>query len=93
MDVNAAKKIAREYLLDLFDDEDITGVGIEEIVRDHEADQWRITFGFARPPEQTPNISTLWGLTTTRSYKVVHVNAGDGVVTAVTDRFLPDFQS
>ena len=93
MDVNAAKKIAREYLIDLFDDENITGVGVEEIVRDHETDQWRITFGFARPPEQTTNLATLWGLTTTRAYKTVHVNDDDGAVTAVTDRLLPDFQS
>ena len=49
MDVKEAVRAARTYVIDLFDAEDITDVGLEEVVFDDDSSTWRITMGFARP--------------------------------------------
>ena len=49
MDVKEAVRAAKEYVVDLFDGEEIDYVGLEEVEFDHESDQWKITIGFSRP--------------------------------------------
>lgn len=93
MDVREAARTAKEYLIDLFDGEDIKNVGLEEVVFDEASDSWRITIGFSRPWERnavaTPLAVTLGDRRPPRSYKVVSVNDEDGSVVSLTDRVLP----
>ena len=89
MDVKEAARIAREHIIDLFADEEVSGIGLEEAVRDQETDQWRVTFGFNRPWEQPGTLGARLGMKAPRAYKVVHIDNDAGRVVALTDRILP----
>ena len=93
MDVKEATDKARDYVTAVFADEEITQLGLEEVMYDVESEQWRITFGFARPWDQKNTVAVRMGLKTPRTYKVVHVNKRDGSVAALTDRLLPDLKA
>ena len=92
MDVKEATHTARDYIIDVFAGEAISQVGLEEVVYDSDTDQWRITFGFARPWDKQNTMAVKMGLKTPRTYKVVHIHNGNGTVIALTDRLLPDLK-
>ena len=48
MDVKEAVGLAKRYVVDLFSDEEITDVGLEEVVFDEPAGDWRVMIGFSR---------------------------------------------
>ena len=52
MHVKDAARMAKTYLTDLFADEQIMNVGLEEIEFDGMTNVWRITIGFSRPWDQ-----------------------------------------
>ena len=93
MDVKEVTRTAREYVAEVFADEQITNLGLEEVVYDVAAERWRITFGFARPWDKQGDMGVRMGLKAPRAYKVVHVDNGDGTVIALTDRILPDVRA
>jgi hypothetical protein len=92
MDVKEAVQIAKEYVVNLFEEEQIVDVGLEEVKFDHDSATWEITIGFARswqrggtmkyPFDEAGNL--------VRSYKVVHINDESGRVERLKDRFLVD---
>ena len=43
MEVKQAVQEAKEYLLDLFEGEEIVYVGLEEVEFDHGSDEWKVT--------------------------------------------------
>ena len=100
MDVKEAARTAREYITDLFADENVKHIGLEEVEFDHVAEVWNITIGFSRPwelPKDPPKgfTSVLEELkpplsSTQRSYKIVRVRDDDGYVISVTNRALAD---
>ncbi len=90
MDLKEATRTAREYVTAVFADEEITQLGLEEVMYDVDSEQWRITFGFALPWDQQNTVAVRMGLKTPRAYKVVHVNNGDGSIAALTDHLLPE---
>lgn len=90
MDVKDVTRTAREYITDLFADEQITNLGLEEVVYDVDSEQWSITFGFARPWDRQGDMGVRMGLKTPRAYKVIRVDDNNGRVVALTDRILPD---
>ena len=47
MDVKTASLMAKKYLIDLFEDEGISNVGLEEVEFDELSNSWRITIGFS----------------------------------------------
>lgn len=87
---------AKEYVRDLYADEKIRFVGLEEI--EWNDDAWRITIGFSRPWDLPPkNILTETLKPTSmqcspprspgsRTYKVVIVRDNDGAVLAIKHR-------
>ena len=93
MDVKDVTRTAREYITDLFADEQITNLGLEEVVYDVDSEQWRITFGFARPWDRQGDMGVRMGLKAPRAYKVVRVDDSNGRVVALTDRILPDLNA
>ena len=89
IDVRSVVRKAKAYLVDLFDGEEISQIGLEEVEFDAKTDEWRITVGFSRPWEQK-NVLTaaLSEGRPSRSYKVVRIRDLDGRVVSVKDRFL-----
>lgn len=104
MDVKEAARTARKCIADLFADENVQHVGLEEVEFDDVADVWNITIGFSRPwelPKDPPKkpvsmVQVLEELNPPpppppqRSYKIVRVRDSDGHVISVTHRALAE---
>lgn len=87
MDVKAAVKLAKEHVLDLFAEENITNLGLEEVSFYDGDGEWTVTLGFSRPWDEPRN--TLASLAQTnlprRSYKIVRID-DNGKVKGVKNR-------
>ncbi len=90
MDVREAARTAKEYVVDLFAGEEITDVGLEEVVFDDISNYWKITIGFSRPWDRKKALpAALADARLARSYKVIRIDDDDGHVVSLTDRVLP----
>lgn len=95
MDVKKAVVTAKSYIADLFDGEEITDVGLEEVKFDEHQCSWVVTVGFFRPWDNKYSTSRnsmaamLRDERPLRSYKVVHIDDADGRVLSLSDRVLP----
>lgn len=86
MDVKEAARAALEYVSDLFAEEQIGDLGLEEVEMDDRTGQWRITVGFSRPWERTGGaMSVISGQPRPRSYKVLTIDS-DGTVVSLKNR-------
>ena len=94
MDVKEAVGTAKSYVADVFADELITNVGLEEVIFDEGMGAWKVTVGFSRRWNQTDttNASPLIRRLNPRerSYKVVRIKDIDGRVISLTDRLLDE---
>ena len=90
MNVKEAAHIARAYITDVFADEEIVQLGLEEAVQDQDTKEWRITLGFVRPWDKQGALGLRMGLKAPRDYKVVTIADGDGRVISLTDRLMPE---
>ncbi len=89
MDVKEAVRLAKSYVADLFEAEQITNVGLEEIEFDEMSNCWNVTIGFSRPWEQSGPLATaLAEKSPARSYKIVRINDQSQQFKSITDRFL-----
>ena len=90
MNVKEAVKLAKEHVLDLFADENITNLGLEEVERDEQG-YWIVTLGFSRPWDE--RCSALASLTQAnlphRSYKIVRIDDKAEQVKGVKHREVP----
>ena len=94
MDVKEAARTAKNYLVSLYDDEEIMNVGLEEVVFEETSNRWRITIGFSRHWDQKGILTTALGEgRPARSYKVLCIDDVDSQVKSLTDRVLPDLKS
>lgn len=93
MDVSEATRIAKEYIAEVFAEEEITHIGLEEVDFDEMKRTWKVTVGFYRPWE-TGNVfdRALEGLPahTRRSFKVVIIKDHDGHILSMKDRILAE---
>jgi hypothetical protein len=82
MDVQQAVKSAKNWVLDVMQDEKPVNLGLEEVEFDDEKQIWKITLGFSRPWNSTKNaLSTLTGDTALRrAYRTILINDNDGRV-------------
>ncbi len=93
MDVKEAVGIAKGYVIDLFAEEAITHVALEEVVFDEPSGDWKVTIGFT-PRWNQFNAALTSALgnghpdSRNRSYKVVRIRDLDGRVISLTDRLL-----
>ncbi len=89
MDVKEAVRTAKDYIAELFDGEEITFVGLEEVVYNEDSNNWKITIGFSRPwNNRNAYAARVGDLRTLRSYKVICINDDSGRVESLTDRML-----
>ena len=93
MDVKEAAKLAKEYVSDLFAEEGIGNVGLEEIeLRPGPSGSfWAVTVGFSRPWDHGGLATiTLGQKGLRRSYKVLRIDDEQGTVESVKDRILQE---
>ena len=89
MDVKEAVAAAKSYIVDLFAEENISDLGLEEVSLDEQAGQWLVTVGFARPWDKAASgfAAVLQaGVNPRRSYKVVRISDNTGTVVSVNNR-------
>lgn len=87
MNPTTAVKEARNFFTQVFKDENIENVELEEIVFDETEHLWRITFGFFRlwTPPQNPLLPNVNGPQRKRQFKVVMLD-DDGNPKGITIR-------
>lgn len=86
MRVAEAVRVAKKHITELFVDESISDLELEEVVIDEVTDVLKITLSFIRPGGILDPLPTRERLNKYRSYKVVHVK--DGKAGSVFDRIL-----
>ena len=87
MNVKEASRAAKAYINDLFADEQLLNVGLEEVIS--RGPYWEITIGFSRSWDRKgPLVSALAESRSERSYKVIRINAETGHVESLMDRRL-----
>ncbi|HPT19168.1 MAG TPA: hypothetical protein PLJ25_03825 [Methanothrix sp.] len=85
MDVKDAVKLAKQYVIDLFAEEGIADIGLEEVKFDDLTRNWSITIGFSRSWDKPQNsFAALAGhMYPRRSYKVVMISDDNAKVISV----------
>jgi hypothetical protein len=85
MDVKEAVKTAKEYVADVFQEEGVSNLGLEEIEFDDGDASWNITVGFWRPWNLPHNsvLSATGIARPTRTYRVVKIRELDGAILSV----------
>ena len=83
MDVKQAVATAKQHIAELFAEEEILNLGLEEVEWDELEKSWRITIGFSRPWNR--NVGSVLSGENSRSYKIVILNDEDGRVLSVKD--------
>jgi hypothetical protein len=88
MDVKEAVAAAKKYVGELFAQEGISNLGLEEVEFDDEAKEWRVTVGFSRPWD---SVSTLFATVQQlsnprRAYKIVRISDSTGAALSVKNR-------
>ena len=88
MNVKTAVIIAKNYVVDLYNEEKISNLGLEEVKYNPGAKQWRITLGFSRPWDYPASLlGPEWkGRPDTRSFKAVIVDDKSGIVLSIENR-------
>ncbi|MCY4654428.1 MAG: hypothetical protein OXC95_14845 [Dehalococcoidia bacterium] len=91
MDVKQAVKTAKDYVVSLYDEEEITNVGLEEVEFNELSDEWRVTIGFSRPWDHTKSTHIpISDARRPRSYKMVCITDTNGQIVSLKDRILVD---
>ena len=90
IDLKTAVHVAKEYVADVYAEEDVTAIGLEEVRYDDTEKAWQVTIGF----QTATSAGGVLGLDAfqrqmfgSRKYKVVTLNE-DGQVKRLTDRFI-----
>ena len=91
MDVNKAVELAKRYVANIFDGEQITNVGLEEVKFNHVSNCWQITIGFSRPWDYPKNLLEA-EQPEKRTYKVVNINDENSVILSVENREIAGVQ-
>ena len=89
MNVKEAVRAANKYITELFAEEEVQDLGLEEVVFDETANTWKITIGFSRPWERRSLTANLGGQDwKNRSFKVVEINDHTSEIVGMTHRSL-----
>ncbi len=89
MQVKEAVSLAKQYMKDVFAEEQIDTLRLEEVELDDKTGIWSVTIGFSRPWDEAagPFGVKLAGLAPRRrDYKVVRIADGDKRVVSVKNR-------
>lgn len=87
MEMNEKDAIAtaKNYVVDLYSDDKINDVGLEEIEFDDQSKRWLVTIGITRLTAANNFVTSLGG-TPLRSYKLVAIDGETGRALSLKDR-------
>lgn len=91
MQAKEAISFAKKYISDIFADEKIDHIGLEEVEFDENSNAWSITISFSRPWDEVPGTfgSQLASFVPRRrDYKVVRISDNDKKMISVKNREL-----
>lgn len=88
MNVKEAVAHAKAHILDLFAEESLTNLGLEEVEYDDQSNEWIVTIGFSRPWDEPRNTlaALTAGNTPRRAYKIIRISSNSGQVLSVKNR-------
>lgn len=87
MQLKESVALAKRHVGELFADEKIANLGLEEVEFDDRSGEWSITVGFSRPWDQNPLLRAVGDRSfQRRDYKVVRISDADGRVISVKNR-------
>ena len=87
MDVKQAVQTAKEHIADIFADESIMNVGLEEVEFNESDRVWVITIGFSRPWGRPGDVMrALGGGDATRTFKTVRIEDESGDLESIKHR-------
>lgn len=89
MGVREAAQKAKDYIGEIFSDECIKHLALEEVVFDDDKNHWKITIGFSRPWDRVEPIINIPGGTPPplrRVYKIVRIDDADGKILSLENR-------
>jgi len=88
MDVKEAVALARGYLKEVFAEERIVHLGLEEVEYDDAQHLWSITLGFSRPLDNISQgtVAAMMGVPQRREYKVVKIDDRNKRAIAIKNR-------
>ncbi|WP_157272164.1 hypothetical protein [Azohydromonas aeria] len=92
MDVKTVVAQAKHQIADLFADEAIENLGLEEVDYDESKGVWSVTLGFSRPWDQPRGaLAAIAGqnLYAKRAFKVVQIEDATSKVLSVRNRDVP----
>jgi hypothetical protein len=87
IEVNDAIKKAKQWVRNIFEEEQISNLGLEEIKHEHDG-RWKITLGFSRPWDAINPYLSFGGakLPPPRTLKVITIDDGTGEIISVENR-------
>ncbi len=95
IEVKQAVETAANYLADLFADEDISDIRLEEVELSEDSQTWHVTLSFLRRRKATGQplvdalrVGSVGGAQMDRDFKVLALRATDGQVTSLKIRQL-----
>ena len=86
MDAKQAVQTAKEHVVELFADEPIENVGLEELEFDEVGQIWAVTIGFSRFWGRPSDSIVVRALGTARDFKIVRIEDESGRVQSVKHR-------
>jgi len=87
MDVKEAIRLAKSHLQEIFAEERIQNLGLEEVEYDDNNKIWSITLGFSRPWDTGPDsIATALHFNRRRDYKIVRICDPEKKVISIKNR-------
>ena len=90
MDVKEAVQAAKEHVAEIFADESIANVGLEEVEFDELNKVWAITIGFSRPWDHSGGVfRALDGTPRSRTFKIVRIKDESCRLQSVKHRNVP----
>lgn len=85
MNAREAIEAAKKIFLEIFGEEEVSEVGLEEVDFD-DNDVWNITIGFRRPWQRTLKANLLGESAPVRTYKIVRIRDADGALVNIRHR-------
>jgi hypothetical protein len=88
MNVKEAVALARQYLGEVFAEEKIADLSLEEVEYDDAQHLWSITLGFLRPRKNVTQgaVAAVLGTLHQREYKIVRINDNNNRLVAIKNR-------
>jgi hypothetical protein len=85
VDVKQAVALAKQHILDVFADEKVSNLGLEEVEFDDQSKNWLVTLGFSRPWDEPRNAfaALAHDAYARRTYKVVRISDALSSVLAI----------